>query len=94
MATKTQDMPPKGGYQKIEFKRIPARKYFSGYQMILGYIGKKIIPEYPLIIYCCKIFFRHHCRRQLPLRSKLLSSGARYHRNEIWPIRFVSTDNG
>lgn len=42
MATKTQDMPPKGGYQKIEFKRIPARKYFSGYQMILGYIGKYI----------------------------------------------------
>lgn len=40
MAAKTQDMPPPGGYQKIEFKRIPARVYFSGYQMILGYIGK------------------------------------------------------
>lgn len=39
MAAKTQDMPPPGGYQKIDFKRIPARKYFSGYQMFLGYIG-------------------------------------------------------
>lgn len=42
MAAKTQDMPPPGGYQKIEFKRIPARVYFSGYQMILGYIGNFI----------------------------------------------------
>ncbi|CRL00761.1 CLUMA_CG014016, isoform A [Clunio marinus] len=39
MAARTQDMPPPGGYQKIEFKRIPARKYFTGYQMILGYLG-------------------------------------------------------
>lgn len=40
MVVKTQDLPPPGGYQKIDFKRIPARKYFSGYQWILGYIGK------------------------------------------------------
>lgn len=40
MASKTQDMPPPGGYTKIDFKRIPARKYFSGYQMIFGYLGE------------------------------------------------------
>jgi NADH dehydrogenase (ubiquinone) 1 alpha subcomplex subunit 13 len=40
MAARTQDMPPPGGYAKIDYKRIPARKYFSGYQMILGYLGE------------------------------------------------------
>lgn len=30
MATKVQDMPPAGGYQKIPFARIPAKTYFSG----------------------------------------------------------------
>ena len=39
MATKTQDLPPKGGYEKIPFERIAARKYFSGVQMCLGYAG-------------------------------------------------------
>lgn len=34
-----QDMPPKGGYEKIPFVRIPAKQYFGGYTMILGYLG-------------------------------------------------------
>jgi NADH dehydrogenase (ubiquinone) 1 alpha subcomplex subunit 13 len=40
MAAPIQDMPPPGGYEKIPFKRIAARKYFNGYQMIAGYFGK------------------------------------------------------
>lgn len=37
---KTQDLPPKGGYGKIPFMRVPAKSYFSGYQIIGAYIGK------------------------------------------------------
>ncbi|XP_062551692.1 NADH dehydrogenase [ubiquinone] 1 alpha subcomplex subunit 13 [Armigeres subalbatus] len=36
---KLQDLPPKGGYQSIPFSRIPARKYFKGWQMIAAYAG-------------------------------------------------------
>ncbi|EAT42790.1 AAEL005538-PA [Aedes aegypti] len=36
---KLQDMPPKGGYQNIPFARIPAKKYFKGWQMIAAYAG-------------------------------------------------------
>jgi hypothetical protein len=39
MATRTQDMPPPGGYSKIPFKRMPARVLFSGIQIFAGYIG-------------------------------------------------------
>merc|ERR1711874_469030 len=34
---RTQDLPPKGGYAPINFKRIPARVLFSGYQMFAGF---------------------------------------------------------
>lgn len=37
--TKLQDMPPKGGYQKIFYARNPARSYFNGYQLIAAYFG-------------------------------------------------------
>ncbi|KAK4291211.1 hypothetical protein Pmani_028675 [Petrolisthes manimaculis] len=37
MAARTQDLPPKGGYAPINFTRIPARSYFSGYQLFAGY---------------------------------------------------------
>ncbi|KAK7087018.1 NADH dehydrogenase (ubiquinone) 1 alpha subcomplex [Halocaridina rubra] len=37
MATHTQDLPPKGGYSPINFKRIPARSYFSGLHIFIGY---------------------------------------------------------
>ncbi|CAL4105074.1 unnamed protein product [Meganyctiphanes norvegica] len=33
----TQDLPPKGGYAPINFKRIPARVLLSGYQMFAGF---------------------------------------------------------
>jgi GRIM-19 protein len=39
---KSQDLPPPGGYSKIPFARVPARTLFNGYQIIGGYIGKKI----------------------------------------------------
>lgn len=29
-----QDMPPSGGYKPIDYKRIPARQYFSGMNRI------------------------------------------------------------
>ncbi|GAB0092628.1 NADH dehydrogenase [Sergentomyia squamirostris] len=39
MATRTQDMPPKGGYSPIPFKRIPAKTYFKGATLIGAYFG-------------------------------------------------------
>ncbi|KAG0723811.1 NADH dehydrogenase [ubiquinone] 1 alpha subcomplex subunit 13 [Chionoecetes opilio] len=36
-AAVTQDLPPKGGYAPINFTRIPARSYFSGYQLFAGF---------------------------------------------------------
>ncbi|CAD7086973.1 unnamed protein product [Hermetia illucens] len=38
-STFRQDMPPEGGYKKIPYARVPARQYFSGYQMIAGFAG-------------------------------------------------------
>ncbi|XP_063226031.1 NADH dehydrogenase [ubiquinone] 1 alpha subcomplex subunit 13 [Bacillus rossius redtenbacheri] len=34
-----QDMPPEGGYKSIRFTRLPAKQYFSGYSMFLGFFG-------------------------------------------------------
>ncbi|CAG9864930.1 unnamed protein product [Phyllotreta striolata] len=34
-----QDMPPPGGYQSINYKRVPARTFFGGWAIIGGYIG-------------------------------------------------------
>lgn len=36
---KLQDMPPKGGYQSIPFARVPAKKYFKGWQLFAAYAG-------------------------------------------------------
>jgi len=32
-----QDLPPPGGYKPIQYLRIPAKTYFSGVQMFVGY---------------------------------------------------------
>ncbi|XP_072400325.1 NADH dehydrogenase [ubiquinone] 1 alpha subcomplex subunit 13 [Diabrotica undecimpunctata] len=34
-----QDMPPQGGYNPINFKRVPAKTLFGGWALIGGYIG-------------------------------------------------------
>ncbi|KAG5874255.1 hypothetical protein JTB14_026477 [Gonioctena quinquepunctata] len=34
-----QDLPPPGGYQKIQYQRIPARTFFGGWALIGGYLG-------------------------------------------------------
>ncbi|XP_058821931.1 NADH dehydrogenase [ubiquinone] 1 alpha subcomplex subunit 13 [Topomyia yanbarensis] len=36
---KLQDMPPRGGYSSIPFARVPAKKYFKGWQLIAAYAG-------------------------------------------------------
>lgn len=38
-ASKTQDLPPPGGYKSIAFARNPAKQYFKGWQLIAGYFG-------------------------------------------------------
>jgi hypothetical protein len=38
---KTQDLPPPGGYEKIRFKRVPAKTLFTGFQAFGIYLGKK-----------------------------------------------------
>lgn len=76
MATRTQDLPPPGGYDKIPFKRIAARKYFSGYQMFLGYIGKFSFSTIIERVNKISAIFRFDCRCWLPLLSQLRGSGA------------------
>ncbi|XP_058450879.1 NADH dehydrogenase [ubiquinone] 1 alpha subcomplex subunit 13 [Malaya genurostris] len=34
-----QEMPPRGGYQRILYERVPAKKYFKGWQLIAAYAG-------------------------------------------------------
>ncbi|CAH1374015.1 hypothetical protein MTP99_015386 [Tenebrio molitor] len=34
-----QDLPPEGGYKPINFKRVPAKQFFSGWALIGGYLG-------------------------------------------------------
>ncbi|XP_014089689.3 NADH dehydrogenase [ubiquinone] 1 alpha subcomplex subunit 13 [Bactrocera oleae] len=36
-AARKQDMPPPGGYKKIPFLRVPAKSYFTGFQLLAGY---------------------------------------------------------
>ena len=38
-----QDLPPKGGYEKIQFKRIPVKPLGSG--MVISYKGIAVIFE-------------------------------------------------
>ncbi|XP_063704584.1 NADH dehydrogenase [ubiquinone] 1 alpha subcomplex subunit 13 [Culicoides brevitarsis] len=38
-AQRLQDLPPEGGYEKIVYKRVPVKTYFSGRQMFIGYVG-------------------------------------------------------
>ncbi|XP_023706368.1 NADH dehydrogenase [ubiquinone] 1 alpha subcomplex subunit 13 [Cryptotermes secundus] len=45
-AAKHQDMPPEGGYNPINYARIPAKKYFSGSTMILGYLAVTAVSGY------------------------------------------------
>uniref|UniRef100_A0A0U3YCU4 NADH dehydrogenase [ubiquinone] 1 alpha subcomplex subunit 13 n=1 Tax=Odontobuthus doriae TaxID=342590 RepID=A0A0U3YCU4_ODODO len=41
-----QDLPPPGGYKRIVFHRIPAKKYFNGYAIFAGYIGLTVFASY------------------------------------------------
>nr|XP_045592928.1 NADH dehydrogenase [ubiquinone] 1 alpha subcomplex subunit 13-like [Procambarus clarkii] len=45
-AAPSQDLPPRGGYAPITFARIPARSYFSGYQLFAGYAVVTSIAAY------------------------------------------------
>ncbi|XP_069699514.1 NADH dehydrogenase [ubiquinone] 1 alpha subcomplex subunit 13 [Periplaneta americana] len=45
-SAKLQDMPPEGGYKPINYARIPAKKFFSGSTIILGYLGMTAIAGY------------------------------------------------
>ncbi|XP_022920790.1 NADH dehydrogenase [ubiquinone] 1 alpha subcomplex subunit 13 [Onthophagus taurus] len=52
---KRQDMPPPGGYKPINFKRIPAKTYFSGFTMIAGYLGVTAGAAYVYYLTCKKV---------------------------------------
>ena len=41
-----QDLPPPGGYNSINYKRIPARSFFNGPTLILGYLGMTAVAAY------------------------------------------------
>ncbi|XP_067634626.1 NADH dehydrogenase [ubiquinone] 1 alpha subcomplex subunit 13 [Eurosta solidaginis] len=45
-ATKKQDMPPPGGYKKIPYLRVPAKSYFSSFQLFAGYAFIQVFGMY------------------------------------------------
>ncbi|XP_061402979.1 NADH dehydrogenase [ubiquinone] 1 alpha subcomplex subunit 13 isoform X1 [Musca vetustissima] len=45
-AAKKQDMPPPGGYKKIPFARVPAKVYFTGWQMLGTYAAVTTVGLY------------------------------------------------
>ena len=46
-----QDLPPKGGYAPIDFKRIPARVVMGGKALIGGFIVYQSVMAYYLVKY-------------------------------------------
>ncbi|XP_059615982.1 NADH dehydrogenase [ubiquinone] 1 alpha subcomplex subunit 13 [Phlebotomus argentipes] len=46
MAARTQDLPPKGGYASIPYKRIPPKSYFKGPAIFAGFIGISTVSFY------------------------------------------------
>lgn len=45
-------MPPEGGYKAINYKRVPAKTYFSGTTMILGYFAMTAGAAYVYYLTC------------------------------------------
>jgi len=76
--TKKQDMPPPGGYQKIPFARVPAKSYFSGFQILAGYIGVTTVGLYVYYLNAKKIK-----REEIEMRSA---------QNVIFPILIAERD--
>ncbi|XP_046400214.1 NADH dehydrogenase [ubiquinone] 1 alpha subcomplex subunit 13 [Ischnura elegans] len=70
MATtsKKQDMPPPGGYAAINFVRSPAKQYFSGYSMFLGFTGITTAALYLYYLQCKKIK-----REEIEMRSSRIA---------------------
>ncbi|EEZ99191.1 NADH dehydrogenase [ubiquinone] 1 alpha subcomplex subunit 13 [Tribolium castaneum] len=54
-AAKKQDMPPSGGYRPINFKRVPARSYFSGWALFGGYLGMTAAASYLYYLNCKQV---------------------------------------
>lgn len=43
VASKTQDLPPEGGYKPIYFKRVPTQSWMKGWQWIAAYIATSTV---------------------------------------------------
>ncbi|RZB40890.1 NADH dehydrogenase [ubiquinone] 1 alpha subcomplex subunit 13 [Asbolus verrucosus] len=54
-SAKKQDLPPPGGYRPINFKRVPAKTYFSGWAIFGGYLGMTAGAAYLYYLTCKKI---------------------------------------
>ncbi|XP_046677617.1 NADH dehydrogenase [ubiquinone] 1 alpha subcomplex subunit 13 [Homalodisca vitripennis] len=65
-AARKQDMPPPGGFRPINYERIPARAYFSGPQIFLGFIGVTAAS-----IYLYRINYKNEMRRRIEQRSSV-----------------------
>ncbi|XP_055903209.1 NADH dehydrogenase [ubiquinone] 1 alpha subcomplex subunit 13 [Eupeodes corollae] len=75
---KKQDMPPPGGYKEIPFARVPARSYFTGWQMITGYAVSTLVGIYVYYLTAKKIK-----REEIEMRSA---------ENVIFPILIAERD--
>ncbi|XP_071449667.1 NADH dehydrogenase [ubiquinone] 1 alpha subcomplex subunit 13 [Hetaerina americana] len=67
-AAKKQEMPPPGGYASIKYARSPARQYFSGYSMFLGFTAMTTAAFYIYYLQCKKIK-----RERIEMRSSRLA---------------------
>ncbi|CAG9818292.1 unnamed protein product [Phaedon cochleariae] len=63
-----QDMPPAGGYKPIDYKRVPAKTFFSGWALIGGYLGMTAGAAYLYYLNCKAVR-----ARELEMRSASLA---------------------
>uniref|UniRef100_A0A1B6L6Q6 NADH dehydrogenase [ubiquinone] 1 alpha subcomplex subunit 13 n=1 Tax=Graphocephala atropunctata TaxID=36148 RepID=A0A1B6L6Q6_9HEMI len=65
-AARKQDMPPSGGFRPINYERIPAKSYFSGPQIFLGFIGVTAAT-----CYMYRINYKNVMRQRIEKRSSV-----------------------
>ena len=73
-----QDMPPPGGYRKIPYLRVPAKSYFSGFQILGAYVAVSAVGYYIYYLTCKRI-----TREEIEMQSA---------QNVILPIMIAERD--
>ncbi|XP_037934861.1 NADH dehydrogenase [ubiquinone] 1 alpha subcomplex subunit 13-like [Teleopsis dalmanni] len=77
-ASRAQDLPPPGGYKRINFARVPAKTYFTGYQFLAGYAAVTTFGLYMYYLTTKKVK-----REEIEMRSA---------QNVMFPILIAERD--